>query len=267
MAFRTAEYLPGVYHIEDALGVCMTLLTGSKQALLVDTGYGFEDVGALVRDLTDRPLTVLLTHGHHDHALGAGWFEDVRLHPLDMPVYEKYTGEEQRRKVIANARGKGIVIQEDEYLRRKLPEPRSLLPCDIDLGDMRARIVHLPGHTPGSCAVFVPERSLMLTGDNWNPCTWLFFQEALPVGKYRRSLHAMLGHPFRHVLCPHSFLLTERDMVRDFAQGLTDEALESAVPADTGKAQGVRTAEARLPHGQILVFDVDKYEREKEDGR
>ncbi|MBO4367639.1 MAG: MBL fold metallo-hydrolase [Clostridia bacterium] len=267
MAFRVAEYLPGVYHIEDALGVCMTLLTGSKQALLVDTGYGFENVRALVRDLTDRPLTVLLTHGHHDHALGARWFDDVYLHPLDLPVYEQYTGEEQRRKVIENAHGKGIGIQEDEYMRAKVPKPRDLIPGDVDLGDMKARVLHLPGHTPGSCTVFVPERSLMLTGDNWNPCTWLFFKEALPVGKYRRSLHAMLEYPFRHVLCPHSFRLMEQDMIRDFAEALTDEVLESAMPVDTGAAQGVRTAQVRLPHGQILVFDVDKYIREKEDGR
>ena len=53
-------------------------------------------------------------------------------------------------------------------------------------------------------------------------------------------------------------------MIRDFADGLTDEALREAVPVDTGAAKGIRTAEARLPHDQILVFDADKYEKERD---
>ena len=79
MAFTALEVLPGVFHIRDCMGVCMTLLAGRDQALLVDTGYGLEDVRSFIRTLTDKPLTVLLTHAHHDHALGAQWFEHVRL--------------------------------------------------------------------------------------------------------------------------------------------------------------------------------------------
>ena len=35
---------PGIFHIKDALGVCMTLLTGTESALLFDTGCGLEDL-------------------------------------------------------------------------------------------------------------------------------------------------------------------------------------------------------------------------------
>ena len=54
MAFETNHVFPGVTHIRDAMGVCMTLLEGSQAALLVDTGYGTEDVAAFVRTLTDK---------------------------------------------------------------------------------------------------------------------------------------------------------------------------------------------------------------------
>ena len=43
MAFEWKEALPGVFHIRDGMGVCMTLLRGEKRALLVDTGYGAEE--------------------------------------------------------------------------------------------------------------------------------------------------------------------------------------------------------------------------------
>lgn len=264
MAFRVNEYLPGVYQIEDALGVCMTLLTGSEKALLVDTGYGLEDVKAFVRSLTDLPLTVILTHGHHDHALGARWFSEVYLHPEDMPAFELYTGEAQRRAVLASAAAKGIPVQEKEFVDAEMPVPLPLVPGEIDLGGMHAVVMHYPGHTPGSCTVYVPERSLMLTGDDWNPCTWVFFAESLPVGAYRRTLRGILEVPFENVLCPHRFELLDRAMIKDFADALTDAALRDAVPVDTGASRGIRTHEARLPHDQVLVFDADKYEKERD---
>ena len=49
MSFWFREVLPDVYHIEDALGVCMTLLCGSREAVLVDAGFGLEDVAAFAR--------------------------------------------------------------------------------------------------------------------------------------------------------------------------------------------------------------------------
>ena len=264
MGFRVNEYLPGVFHIEDTLGVCMTLLTGSRRALLVDTGYGLEDVGAFVRTLTDLPLVVILTHGHHDHALGAKWFDEVSLHPEDLPVFNLYTGEAERRAVLASAAAKGIPVQEKEYVDAEMPAPLPLVPGEIDLGGMHAVVMHYPGHTPGSCTVYVPERGLMLTGDDWNPCTWVFFRECLPVGAYRRTLRKILEVPFENVLCPHRFELLDRGMIESFADGLTDAALRDALPVDTGAARGIRTHEARLPHDQVLVFDADKYEKERD---
>ena len=81
MSFELNRVCPGVTHIRDAMGVCMTLIEGEKSALLVDTGYGTENVAEYIRALTDKPLTVLLTHNHHDHALGARWFEKTMMFP------------------------------------------------------------------------------------------------------------------------------------------------------------------------------------------
>jgi len=78
-SFSVIEPMKNVYHISDCMGVCMTLLAGSEKAILVDTGYGIEDVGRFVRTLTDKPLQVILTHGHHDHMLGARWFAETRM--------------------------------------------------------------------------------------------------------------------------------------------------------------------------------------------
>ena len=77
------------------------LVTGSKYAMLIDTGIGVGDLAGLVRGLTDLPLIVVNTHGHPDH-VGANyqftevWFPEKDLdllnemNPLNNPDLEAY---------------------------------------------------------------------------------------------------------------------------------------------------------------------------------
>ena len=259
MDFESREYLPGVHHIRDELGVCMTLLEGEREALLVDTGYGLKDLAAFVHRLTAKPVSVLLTHAHHDHALGARFFEQVFVFPEDLAVAAAYTGKETRRRVLENARGQGILIDEQAFLAGKLPPFLPLSEGVIHLGGMDAQIIRAGGHTPGSAVILVPQRSLLLTGDNWNPCTWMFFPESADVSAYRRLLGDMLKLPFSNELCPHCFSLCERAQMERFARGLTDEALSQARQTSTGEARGIRTARVDIPDGMWIEFDYDRY--------
>ena len=261
MAFQSKEMMPGVWHIQDVMGVCMTLLCGRDQALLIDTGYGLEDRAAYVRTLTDKPLSVMLTHGHHDHALGARWFDRVYLAKADFPVYETYTNEHWRRHVLNGTRDKGLSFDEADFLSANMPAPEVLDETEADLGGLTARIIHCPGHTPGSAVVYVPERELLITGDDWNPCTWLFFPEALCAQDYRRNMRGLLTLPFGNVLCSHQFALFNRVQLDRFMEYLTDDCLKAARPVEEGARVGVRTSMAQLPMDQIFVFDPDKFEQ------
>lgn len=254
-AFRAREMLPGVWQIEEDMGVCTTLLCGTERALLVDTGYGLNDLSAYVRTITDKPLKVLLTHAHHDHALGARWFCEVLLSEADFPAYARYTGERQRQDVQKQALDMGLCVPAD-FLTAPMARPAPLEETSLDLGGLTARVHLVPGHTPGSAMIDVPERSLLLTGDNWNPCTWLFFSEALPAKAYRENLRGILRLPFGHVLCPHRFALFERTWIDAFAAGLTDEALSAAPAVEMGFP--FNTHQLSLPDGQLFVFDFDK---------
>lgn len=258
MGFIDREPLPGIHHIEDALGVCFTLIVGEKRALLVDAGYGVENVAAYVRGITDLPVTLWLTHGHHDHALGAMWFDAARLHPADCGVYAEYTGERWRRWALLSARNRGVAVDQDAWLSRPMPAPTLIKGEWIDLGGIEARIIPCSGHTPGSSVVWVPQRKLLLTGDDWNACTWLFFPEALDARTYRDNLRGLLALPFERALCPHRTELYPRTTLEAFAEGLTDAALDAAPSSRTGAPYGVRTRELALPGGQTLVFDGDK---------
>ena len=90
--FQTNQVFPGITHITDAMGVSFTLIEGREHAVLFDTGYGMENVRSFVKTLTDKPVTVLLSHGHHDHVLGARWFDKTYLSREDLGSSGKEQG-------------------------------------------------------------------------------------------------------------------------------------------------------------------------------
>ena len=94
----TAHHIErGVWQIWDAMGVGMTLIAGDERALLFDVGYGLWDIEAAVSGLTDKPLTVVLSHAHHDHALGALRLgQAVQISIADLPFLPVYTASGQR---------------------------------------------------------------------------------------------------------------------------------------------------------------------------
>ena len=259
MSFELNRVCPGVTHIRDAMGVCLTLIEGAQAALLVDTGYGTEDVNAFVRSLTDKPLSVLLTHHHHDHTLGSRWFDETLMLPEDMADWQVFNGAEKRRAVLSQAIAKGLPVTETAFLAGECRMPKPMSQGTFDLGGLTVEVLPCPGHTPGSCVVYLPERKLLLTGDDWNPCTWVFFEAALPVQAYREHVRRLLKLDFAHVLCSHQLECFPRSKFEAFMSGLTDAALEAAKPVTIGGYEQIDTRQADVAEGQIIVFDWKKY--------
>lgn len=252
----------GVWHIRDAMGVCVTLLVGREKAILVDTAYGLGDLRGFIREITPLEPRVVLTHGHHDHALGAMAFETVDLNAADREVYAEYTSPKQRKRVLSQAAGKGILLSAEEealFLARPMASVREIAEEEADLGGMTARLIPCPGHTPGSLLVLVPERGLLLTGDNYNPCTWVFFHESLGPRSYRENMKKALSLPFDRVLCPHDAAVQPRERMERFFASIGDEALEAAKPSPAGEGAGVETRQVRTEDGQLFVFSWQKY--------
>lgn len=258
MAFTVHAVMPGVWHIADCLGVCMTLLEGKNAALLVDTGYGIENVAEFMQHMTDKPLTVFLTHNHYDHALGARWFPKAYMLPEDLPDWSVFTDTATRKRIVAQAVGQNIAVDEAAFLSGSIQPPKPMTPGIIDLGGMTAEIIAAPGHTPGSAVVYIPERKLLLSGDDWNPTTWLFFPQALGLREFRNNMREVQLLPFEKVLCPHRDVLYDRWMFDDFFNALTDGNLRAAEPVNIPPYEKIDTCQAYLPHDQVFVFDWTK---------
>ena len=98
LAKPVVEIAPRTWLISEYKLVNMYLLEGDEAALLIDCGTGIGNAAETVRELTDKPLTVAITHGHFDHDGAAALFPEIHLHPLDIKLSEEgyARGEEAR---------------------------------------------------------------------------------------------------------------------------------------------------------------------------
>lgn len=186
LRFTAAAVTARITRITDPLGVLSYLVLGDRHTVLVDTGYGVGDFAGAVRELTPLPVTVLLTHGHLDHAFGASWFDDVRIHPADLPVLREHSA--LAREVHDEIEGSGAPTA-------AIPTPERLGAAQpgevLDLGGVTVEVHAAAGHTPGSIALLVPEERVLITGDAANQRTFLFLPESLPLPVFRRGIAAL----------------------------------------------------------------------------
>jgi len=127
----------------------------ADEAVVVDPGFEPDAVRALLDATGKRPAAVLLTHAHVDHAMEAGAFAGadlpVYIHPADALAYDDPDGW---------ARGSGTPLTPATDLRTF--EDGDVLRLG---GGVTVRVLHTPGHTPGSCCFEVEGDALLFSGD------------------------------------------------------------------------------------------------------
>lgn len=126
------------WRIEDGM-VRFFLLKGSEKALLIDTGMTIHHAKEIAEALAGLPVILLNTHADRDHIGCNEEFESFYMHPAD---------EEQYRK--SGKSGRIVPVQDGDV---------------IDLGNRKLKIIHLPGHTPGSVAVLDIHHRVLISGD------------------------------------------------------------------------------------------------------
>ena len=150
----------GVYKVQPVRGGCMYLLEDQSGLTLVDSGlprswpHVRELIGSLGRQ-QEELHTILITHGHPDHyggarEIGAETGARVLCHFAD---------------TLVNREGRRVVRYP---LLPLFPHP----PVDGLLEDGQwlpilggLRVLHTPGHTPGSVCFYLEEQGVMFSGD------------------------------------------------------------------------------------------------------
>ena len=191
--FTQEQVSPSTRRIRGAGDVCMYLVEGTEKAALIDTGYGVGDLKGYIKTLTDKPLFVLITHGHVDHVAGAGQFEEVYMNHADIALAKEHSDVEMRKKSICHGDAKlYATLTQADFIPAFTGE---FLPLQdgqtFDLGGVTLKMLALRGHTNGILTVLnVQDRTIMF-GDACGVGVLLFLEESTNIEDYRANLLKM----------------------------------------------------------------------------
>ena len=68
------------------------LIEGENKAALIDAGTNIPNLDKIVKRITKKPVSLLLTHGHGDHAGAAGCFDELWMNTADKNMLRNYKG-------------------------------------------------------------------------------------------------------------------------------------------------------------------------------
>lgn len=194
--FFSAEKVTGnIVRIRGVAGELMYLVEGTNKAFLIDAGTGMGDLSAFVKQLTGKPVTVIITHGHVDHAFGAANFKDVYMSHADDSLYMAHSNLEIRKGFLKISSKDFDKFNDADFVKPTSPSTFKDIKGDttFDLGGTTLEVYHNPGHTPGQLAVLFKEQRILLTGDGANQFTFLFSNPSLTIDGYENILKTLLA--------------------------------------------------------------------------
>jgi glyoxylase-like metal-dependent hydrolase (beta-lactamase superfamily II) len=128
----------------------------SHEAMVIDPGDEVSEIVKILERHEFKLNMIVVTHAHIDHIGGAHKLRGL----TGAPVY---------------------MHQEDSFLAANLEMQASWLGCEtpqdpgidtpakegdtLRAGAIAARVLHTPGHTPGSISLFIPEEKKLISGD------------------------------------------------------------------------------------------------------
>ena len=171
---------PYLYLMDEAHEATGYIVVGDEKVCVIDTMNGYNDLYKVVRDITDKPIVVVNTHGHPDHIFGNIYFEEAYLNPNDLPMAESFLEHPEFEEF---CKGKNCRFKEFKPIKGG---------DVIDLGGKTLEVYDLPGHTPGGIILLLKEDRILFTGDSINHHLWMQLDGCLPLDEYVKELDKVM---------------------------------------------------------------------------
>lgn len=128
----------------------MYLLEGDDKALLIDTGWGAGNLRPFVEKLTNKPIMVVNSHYHPDHAGGNGEWEEAWMHAdweKDIPSMGDCPCDISK-------------LPHPNYAHRILTDGQI-----IDLGNRKVEVLYMTAHSNSSLFFLDHGQRMLFCGD------------------------------------------------------------------------------------------------------
>ncbi len=150
----------------------------TKLGAVVDPGGDLDRIMDAIRQTGASIEKILLTHGHIDHAGGAAELKEMLG---GIPIEGPHIDDQWHMDRLAN-RGKDFGMND---LRNVTPDRYLNDGDEVEAAGCTFKIVHAPGHSPGSVVFFSAENNFALMGD-------VLFQNSIGRTDLPRGDHATL---------------------------------------------------------------------------
>jgi alkyl sulfatase BDS1-like metallo-beta-lactamase superfamily hydrolase len=197
---HSEEFTRGVLKVTDGVYVAVgfalansILIEGSDGVVIVDTTETLEAASHILaefRKITDKPVkAIIYTHSHPDHVGGAAAFVPAGV---SVPIYAQEDVARNMDKVATELRpiitrrslrmygsslppderinlgiGGFLDYHEGSTVEALRPTQTFRDSLDLTVAGIRLQLVHAPGETDDQLFVWLPERKVLLCGDNF----------------------------------------------------------------------------------------------------
>jgi glyoxylase-like metal-dependent hydrolase (beta-lactamase superfamily II) len=154
-------------------GVISYLIEGRNKAVLLDTGMGIGNIKKVIEQLTHLKVSVVNSHTHFDHIEDNHQFDDIAVFNDEFEIENLERGltiEELKGELSQKNLYKPLPKEFDSKAYRILPsKPTHLLKHEelIELGGRKLKVLHTPGHSPGSICLLDTKSKELFTGDTF----------------------------------------------------------------------------------------------------
>jgi glyoxylase-like metal-dependent hydrolase (beta-lactamase superfamily II) len=152
----------------------------THEAMVIDPGDDIDDILAILRENTLQVKQIVITHAHIDHVGGA-----MKLRAqTGAPILLNQSDYDLLKMLDVQASWLGMAAPGAVTIAASIGDGESL-----QTGNLKANVMHTPGHTEGSVCLYFPAEQLLIAGDT------LFARSIgrtdLPGGSHEKIMHSL----------------------------------------------------------------------------
>lgn len=238
-----------VWVVETSDATTMYIIEGEEKAMLIDTGTTCENLDEVIFKIAQRPLYVVITHFHPDHAGNIQYFDKIYMHEADAPLI---------KMMIVEYKGEIEYIENGDV---------------FDLGGKEIEVVSTPGHTPGSIVLTDKQAGSCYTGDAFGSgMVWLQLDPYTPMSTYITSCKKLeqimedenitkiyCGHyPYLKKALDKSYITDMRLLAESLLNGTAPEAKQFDLKLSIGAENPMIVTSGQAS----IVYDPERIQNE-----